>query len=84
MDFIGSSTSRTYLRASIAAILAGLSALGTGLVDESLAASEWVAVAIAVFGALGVYLGVGAASLSEPFYGKKSEVTVPSSARIEK
>jgi hypothetical protein len=79
--FTESSDARTYLRAAIAAILAGLTAAGTALVDDqSISTSEWVTIAIAVFGVLAAYLGVGAATIAEPFYGKRMRVEVPDSA----
>lgn len=76
--FKESSDARTYLRAGIGMVLAFLGALGTALVgDQSVSPIEWVAVATATFGFLGTYLGIGAASVAEPFYGKNVSVDVP-------
>jgi len=43
-----------YAKAIIAAVLAGLTALGTALIDETVSKGEWVAVAVAFVTALAV------------------------------
>ena len=76
--FRESSSARTYLRATISTVLAFLAALGTALVgDQSVSINEWVTIATATVSALGIYLGIGAATVSEPFYGKETRVEVP-------
>lgn len=47
-----------YAKAIIAAIIAALTALGTGLTDGHMTAAEWVAVALSFFVALGAVYGV--------------------------
>ena len=47
-----------YLKAFTAAVLAGLTALGTALIDETVSKAEWVAVAVAFVTALAVVYGV--------------------------
>lgn len=70
-DSVGS---RYVLRAFVAATLAGLGAAGTALADGAVQPVEWIGIASAVFGAFGVYLGVGAASPPvEPNIGNKME-----------
>lgn len=72
--------SRTALRTAVAAILAGLGALGTALIDNSISAAEWVGVATSFFGALALWLGIGAGTPTEPFFGRMTkdiEVPVP-------
>jgi hypothetical protein len=44
-----------YLKSVAAAVTAGMIALTAALTDESITAGEWVTVALAVLGALGVY-----------------------------
>ena len=46
-------TINQYAKAILAAIIAALAALGTSLTDGGVSASEWVAVALAFFVALG-------------------------------
>jgi hypothetical protein len=76
-------TTRTYIRAGFAAVLAGLTAAGTAVVgDSTVTANEWIAVAIAAVTAFGSWLGIGALPNTqiEPFYGAQSkdvEVPVP-------
>jgi hypothetical protein len=75
-------TTRTYIRAGFAAVLAGLTAAGTALVgDSSITANEGVAIAIAAVTAFGSWLGIGALPNTgiEPFYGAKGNepVAVP-------
>lgn len=47
-----------YAKAVLAAIVAALSALGAALTDGGVSASEWVAVALAFFVALGTVFAV--------------------------
>lgn len=48
----------TYAKAIIAALIAALTALGTGLTDGGMSASEWVAVALAFVVSLGAVYSV--------------------------
>ncbi len=75
-------TTRTYIRAAFAGVLAALTAAGTALVgDQSVSSSEGVAIAIAAVTAMGSWLGIGALPNTqiEPFYGAqdKDPVKVP-------
>ena len=66
--------SRYLLRAGVATVLAFLASLATAITDDAVTGAEWVTIAIATVGALGAYLGVGAAVPSvEPFVGNKYE-----------
>lgn len=47
-----------YAKAVLAAVIAALTALGTALTDETISSSEWVAVALAFFVALGAVYAV--------------------------
>jgi hypothetical protein len=72
-------TTRTYIRAGFAAVLAGLTAAGTAVVgDSSITVNEWIAVAIAAVTAFGSWLGIGALPNTqiEPFYGAQGEAPV--------
>jgi hypothetical protein len=63
---------RYFLRAAIAAVLAGLGAAGGALVDGGLSPIECVTIATATLGAAGAWLGVGAAVPQvEPHIGNK-------------
>lgn len=48
----------TYAKALLAALIAALTALGTALTDGGVSPSEWVAVALAFFVALGAVYSV--------------------------
>jgi EamA domain-containing membrane protein RarD len=47
-----------YAKAVVGALVAGLTALGTALLDEAVTPAEWVAVAVAALTALGVVWAV--------------------------
>ncbi|MEU4675733.1 hypothetical protein [Micromonospora sp. NPDC023737] len=47
-----------YAKAVVGAAVAGLTALGTALADNTVTASEWVGVAVATLAALGVVYAV--------------------------
>lgn len=47
-----------YAKAIVAALIAGLTALGTALTDETVTTAEWTAVAVATLVALGAVWGV--------------------------
>lgn len=47
-----------YAKALVAALAAGLAALGTALADDTITRLEWVGVAVAVVGALGLTYAV--------------------------
>jgi len=47
-----------YAKAIVAAVMAGLGALGTALADGSVTGTEWVVVASSVFAALALVWGV--------------------------
>lgn len=47
-------TWKPYAKAVVGGLLAGLGALGTALVDNMVSPAEWVAVAIAALGGLGL------------------------------
>lgn len=47
-----------YAKAWTAAVVAGLTALGTALIDEQVSPAEWVGVAVATLGALGAVYAV--------------------------
>jgi hypothetical protein len=76
-------TTRTYIRAAFAGVLALLGSLGTALVgDKSIDPAEWVAAATVALTAAGGWLGIGAMPNTriEPFYGaqdKTQPVQVP-------
>lgn len=72
---------RYVLRAIVAALLAGLGAAGTALVDGSFSPVEIIGVATAVLGVFGGYLGIGAATPAvEPFVGNQyNNAEVPES-----
>ena len=66
--------SRYLLRSGVATLLAFLASLGVAITDDSITGSEWVTIALATVGALGAYLGVGAAVPAvEPFVGNRYE-----------
>jgi hypothetical protein len=75
--FAQSAKARTFLRASVATLLAGLGAAGAIWVDNDI-----VKIATAMLIVLGGYLGVGAASGAvEPFFVRKpDDVVVPGNA----
>lgn len=45
---------KPYLKAIVGGLVAGLTALGTAMTDDTVSTAEWVAVAVATLGALGV------------------------------
>ncbi len=47
-----------YAKALVGAVMAGLGALGTALADGHVTATEWVVIAAAAAGALGLVWGV--------------------------
>jgi multidrug transporter EmrE-like cation transporter len=47
-----------YAKALVAAATAGLAALGTALADDTITRLEWIGVAVAVVGALGLTYAV--------------------------
>lgn len=47
-----------YMKAIVGALIAGLTAVGTGLDDGAVSGAEWLGVAIATLGALGVIWAV--------------------------
>lgn len=49
---------KPYAKAIVGALVAGLTALGTALADDSVTATEWVGVAVATLTALGVVYAV--------------------------
>ena len=49
---------KPYAKAIIGALVAGLTALGTALTDDTVTGAEWVAVAVATLTALGVVYAV--------------------------
>ena len=49
---------KSYAKAVVAALLAGLGALGTALVDNQVSPAEWVGVAGAALAALGLVYAV--------------------------
>jgi hypothetical protein len=70
---------RIVLRTAVAAVLAALAALGTALTDNSISYAEIVAVATAFFGAIALWLGIGATTPTEPFLNSDRVVEVPAS-----
>lgn len=62
---------RFLARAGIATTLAALAALTTALTDGAISAIEIVTIASATVGALGIYVGIGAATPVEPSIGPK-------------
>lgn len=57
---------REYAKAITAAVIAALTALGTGLTDGSMTPAEWVAVALAAAVALGAVFAVPNAAPADP------------------
>lgn len=55
-----------YAKAIVASIVAGGTTLGAALADDHVSTGEWVAVALAVLGGLGVTYVVPNARTSEP------------------
>ncbi len=49
---------KPYAKAIVGALLAGLGALGTALADNQVTTVEWVGVAVATLGALGIVYAV--------------------------
>lgn len=47
-----------YMKAVVGALIAGLGALGTAMLNEHVTGQEWTVVAVAFLGALGVIWGV--------------------------
>lgn len=45
---------KPYLKAVVGALVAGLGTLATAMADDAVSTAEWVAVAIATLGALGI------------------------------
>lgn len=45
---------KPYMKAIVGALVAGLTALGTAMTDDAVSTAEWVGVAVATLGALGV------------------------------
>jgi len=45
---------KPYAKAIVGCLVAGLTALGTAMTDDAVTGAEWVGVAIAALGALGV------------------------------
>lgn len=45
---------KPYMKAIIGGLVAGLTTLGTAMIDNTVTNPEWIAVAIATLGALGV------------------------------
>lgn len=54
-----------YAKAIVAAVVAGGTALGTALADDVVTTGEWVGVALAVLGALGITYVVPNAKVSD-------------------
>jgi hypothetical protein len=73
---------RVALRTAIAATLAGLSALTTALADSAISAVEVTLIATAIVGSIAAYLGIGAATISEPFFGREKVVEVPADSVV--
>ncbi|MEV4670956.1 hypothetical protein AB0K34_04815 [Actinomadura sp. NPDC049382] len=55
----------SYAKAVVAAVVAGGTALGTALADDKVTSGEWVGVALAVLGALGITYAVPNARVSD-------------------
>jgi len=49
---------KPYAKAIVGALVAGLTALGTALADNQVTTVEWVGVAVATLGALGIVYAV--------------------------
>ena len=49
---------KPYAKAIVGALVAGLTALGTALADDTVTGAEWVGVAVATLGALGIVYAV--------------------------
>ncbi|WP_242890307.1 hypothetical protein [Actinomadura litoris] len=56
----------SYAKSIVAAVVAGGGTLGTALADDTVSTGEWVGVALAALGALGVVWVVPNARTSEP------------------
>jgi threonine/homoserine efflux transporter RhtA len=56
----------SYAKSIVAAVTAGGAALGTALADDTVTTGEWVGVALAVLGALGITYVVPNAKTSDP------------------
>lgn len=55
----------SYAKSIVAAVTAGGAALGTALADDVVTSGEWVGVALAVLGALGITYAVPNARVSD-------------------
>lgn len=55
----------SYAKSIVAAVVAGGTALGTALADDTVTTGEWVGVALAVLGALGIVAAVPNARVSD-------------------
>lgn len=64
---------RLALRATFAALLAGLAATSAALTDGAVSGIEVVTIASATVTAAGAWLGFGAATPAEPSFGKTTE-----------
>lgn len=56
----------SYAKSIVASVVAGGTALGTALADDTVTTGEWVGVALAVLGALGIVAAVPNAKQSDP------------------
>lgn len=45
---------KPYMKAVVGGLVAGLTALGTAITDDKITTAEWVGVAVATLGALGI------------------------------
>lgn len=45
---------KPYMKAIVGGLVAGLTALGTAMTDDTVTTAEWVGVAVAALGALGI------------------------------
>lgn len=45
---------RPYMKAIVGGLVAGLTALGTAMTDGTVSTAEWVGIAVATLGALGI------------------------------
>lgn len=45
---------RPYMKAIVGGLVAGLTALGTAMTDDTVSTAEWVGIAVATLGALGI------------------------------
>lgn len=57
----------SYAKSIVAAVVAGSTSLGTALADDTVTSGEWLGVALAVFGALGIVAAVPNARTSDTF-----------------